>query len=315
MTITTRIDAITRIPPESRRTVCPAPKSVKIELTAHCDLRCFFCATSHNLRKKGSMDFEFLKHLLYELRQDGVDEIGMFYLGESMLYKKLPDAIDYAKHVVGFPYVFLTTNGRAVTPELLRRLFTAGLDSLKFSINSADREQYKSVCGVDAFDTVIKNIKSAKAIRDEVERELGYHCGLYASSIQFDGEQHAKMQTMVNDITPHIDEHYWLPLYGQAGLTAGIRGTRPVAGNIGRVGALRDSLPCWALFTEGHVTWNGILTGCCFSHTPAFDFGDLNTLSFMEAWNSEAAQLLRDANLKKDVTGTACEKCIAYATS
>jgi len=27
-----------------------------------------------------------------------------------------------------------------------------------------------------------------------------------------------------------------------------------IAGNQGRVGALREPLPCWSAFTEGHIT-------------------------------------------------------------
>jgi len=37
MTITQRIDAITKISPEYLGAVLPAPKSVKIEITANCD--------------------------------------------------------------------------------------------------------------------------------------------------------------------------------------------------------------------------------------------------------------------------------------
>jgi hypothetical protein len=33
---------------------------------------------------------------------------------------------------------------------------------------------------------------------------------------------------------------------------------------------------------------------------------------FVEAWNSEPFVKLRAAHLKKDVTGTVCEKCVAY---
>jgi hypothetical protein len=40
--------------------------------------------------------------------------------------------------------------------------------------------------------------------------------------------------------------------------------------------------------------------------------GDLNQRSFMEAWNSEAFVSLRAAHLRKDVSGTVCENCIAY---
>ena len=310
--ITERVDNITNIPPEYRTTVPPCPKSVKIELTARCDFKCFFCATGFKLRRKADMDWDLLCRLLEQMREDGVEEIGMFYLGESFLYGKLPEAIAYAKEL-GFPYVFLTTNGRMATPDRVRACFEAGLDSLKFSFNWADPEQCREITQVDAFHTVVANIKAAQRCRDEVEARTGHHCGLYASSVRYDGEQFERMAAAVGAIEPYLDRHYWLPLYGQAGLTAGARGTRPVAGNVGRLDALRDPLPCWAVFTEGHVTYDGHLAACCFDHDGRFHMGDLTTTPFMEAWHCEAFRKLREANLRKDVTGTACEKCIAYS--
>jgi hypothetical protein len=120
------------------------------------------------------------------------------------------------------------------------------------------------------------------------------------------------MAAAVETIRPFVDEHYWLPLYNQAGLTAGARGTRPVAGNVGRIGALRESLPCWALFTEGHITYDGRLSACCFDHDGRFDMGDLRRMSFLDAWQGAPFRRLRKANLARDVAGTACESCIAY---
>ncbi|MDP6173028.1 MAG: SPASM domain-containing protein, partial [Rhodospirillales bacterium] len=150
-------------------------------------------------------------------------------------------------------------------------------------------------------------------VRDEVEAETGHRCGLWALSIHYDGEQLDRMQEAVTLIEPYVGRHYWLPLYGQAGLTAGARGTKPVAGNVGRAGNMRDPLPCWSVFTEGHITYDGLLAACCFNHDGRFNMGDLNQMPFMEAWNSQVFQTLRQANLDLDVTGTACEKCIAYA--
>ena len=186
----------------------------------------------------------------------------------------------------------------------------AGLDSLKFSFNNATPEQLKEVARVSGknFDLIIENMKSAYELREE----FGYDCGLYASSIKYDGTQLETMEKAVEGILPYIDEHYWLPLYGQAGLTAGEKGTVPVAGNPGRVGALRPPLPCWAVFTEGHITYDSRLSACCFDHDGRFNMGDLKTSSFKDAWHSAVFQTLRQANIDKDVTGTACEKCIAY---
>jgi len=143
----------------------------------------------------GDMDWDLLCRLLKEMREAGVEEIGLFYLGESFLYRKLPDAIAYAREL-GYPYIFLTTNGRLATPD--------------------------------------------------------------------------------------------------------------------RVRALRDPLPCWAVFTEGHITYDGKLAACCFDHDGRFNMGDLKEMSFTDAWRSKAFQALRNANLCKEVRGTAYEECIAY---
>lgn len=308
--ITTRIDNITELKAAWRRVDPPAPKSVKIELTARCDFQCFFCATKDRLRGKGDIDFEFYQRILLEMREAGVEEIGLFYLGESFLYPRLEEAVAFAKQIAGYPYVFLTTNGRRATPDRVKVLMEAGLDSLKFSFNSIDAKDFTRVTGVKGseWEIVIENIKGARRVRDEG----GYACGIYASSIERKGEEKLAMEKAADLIIPYVDEHYYLPLYGQAGLTAGAHGTIPVAGNPGRLEAMRAPLPCWSLFTEGHITYDGRLSACCFDHDGRFHMGDLLTTPFMEAWHSEPFRVLREANLKKDVRNTACEKCVAY---
>lgn len=312
--ITQRIDAITELPLHYATPTPPIPRSVKIELTARCDFDCFFCASGARLRDKADMDFDLYKRLVREMRDAGVEELGVFYLGESFMVDWLADAIAYAKQECGYPYVFLTTNGRLAIPERIEACMRAGLDSLKFSYNNADPQQFHEVTRVKAkeFYTVRDNLLAARAVRDKVEAETGHRCGLYASSIRYDGEQRIKMEAAVEEIVGAVDEHYWLPLYGQAGLTAGAQGTMPVAGNQGRLEAMRDPLPCWSLFTEGHVTFDGYLSACCFDHDGRFHMGDLNTTPFTEAWHSAEFQRIRQANLIKDVTGTPCEECIAY---
>src|SRR3990172_815704 len=110
--ITERIDRITQLEAAYRSPPPPVPRSFKIELTARCDFQCFFCASAMRLRDKGEIDPDFFRRILREMRALGVEEIGLFYLGESFLCRWLADAVRYAKRDCGFPYVFLTTNGR-----------------------------------------------------------------------------------------------------------------------------------------------------------------------------------------------------------
>ncbi len=85
------------------------------------------------------------------------------------------------------------------------------------------------------FDVIIDNIKSAWT-----ERNLwNYKCGLYASYIEYDGDQGEKMKRAVEEIKPYVDEVYALPLYNQAGFVTQqeiAKGMKPTSGNRGRLG-------------------------------------------------------------------------------
>ena len=263
------------------------------------------------------MDRALFERLALEMRTDGVEELGLFYLGESMLLPWLHEAVAFAKHDAAFPYVFLTTNGSLATPKRCDQLFRAGLDSLKFSLNYADAEQFADIAGVKPaiFDKMMANIAKVREVRDRVELETGHRCGLYASYIEYDGEQGERMQAVVSGLRDSLDEIYALPLYSQAefvGESERDRGWSVTAGNQGRSAALRDPLPCWSVFTEGHITHDGKLSACCFDHDGSFEMGDLTIQSFMDAWNSQSFQALRAAHLAKDVSETACKTCAAY---
>jgi len=125
------------------------------------------------------------------------------------------------------------------------------------------------------------------------------------------------METMLRErVIPWVDQHYWLPLYSMGAFATEREaelGYRPTAGNQGRIGALREPLPCWSVFTEGHVSADGKLSACCFDATDNWIMGDLTRQSFMDAWNAPEFVRLRTAHLNKDVRGTACEHCVAYS--
>jgi hypothetical protein len=184
-------------------------------------------------------------------------------------------------------------------------------------MNYADAGQFQSVAQVKPklYAAIERNLRSAAEVRDRVYAETGHRCGIYASYIEYDGEQGDRMRETVARIAEVADEVYALPLYNQASLVTErekAQGWAPTAGNRGRSGALRDALPCWSIFTEGHVTWDGQLSACCFDHDGRFHMGDLTATPFLEAWHSERFKELREAHLRQDVSGTPCEACVAY---
>ena len=123
------------------------------------------------------------------------------------------------------------------------------------------------------------------------------------------------MAAVVAELEPLLDEVYSLPLYSQADLVSVAEKTKGwsiSSGNPGRADNMRDAVPCWSLFTEARVTYDGFLSACCFDHDGRFRMGDLKSQSFMEAWHAQKFQDLRAAHLTGDVRETVCSACVSY---
>jgi len=329
MDITDRIDAVTKIGEDRIRMggIQPPPKSGKIELSPRCNLRCKFCAVrTRDVQPIHDMDFDLFKRITEDMRIAGVEEIGVFYLGESFMNPNLlTDAVRWLKKSLQFPYVFLTSNATLAVPSIVGRLMESGLDSLKWSVNSMDAKQYKEItgCGHLMFDLALDNIKAAY----ECRKAGGYHTMLSASSILYEGEQLDRMNALLDErVRPYVDRHYWLPLYQMGMYRAKVKaetGFMPTAGNMGRIDdetlePNRQSLPCWSAFTEGHVRADGGLSACCFGSDARFDMGNLNEERFMEAWNNRKFAKLREAHIRTltegqdALKGTVCEVCVGW---
>lgn len=283
--VAARRDSVTRIPAGQLRTEPPAPKSVKIELTSECNWRCAFCPQPARPNRRGEMTWPLFTRLVGEMADCGVEEVGFFFLGESFLCDWLPDAIGHAK-ARGIPYTFLTTNGSLATPERVKACMEEGLDSLKFSLNFADAAQFREIAGVRPalYSDAIENLMAARRVRDE-----GRHaCGLYASTIALDAAQQERMAPLIAKILPYVDEHYWVPLHRKGGPAP---------------------IPCWSLFTQAHVTFDGKLSACGFDPGEHAIMADLTAMSFLDGWRGGRFARLRNAHLERDVACTICEDC------
>jgi hypothetical protein len=258
---------------------------VKIELTSQCNWRCAFCAQPSREKKRGEMSWPLFTRLVGEMADAGVEELGFFFLGESFLCEWLPDAIGHAK-ARGIPYAFLTTNGSLATPERVKACMEAGLDSLKFSVNFGDEYQFSdlALARPQLYGAALENLRAARRVRDEG----GHACGLYASSLDL-GPGHAeRMAPLLAEILPYVDEHFWQPLHAKGG---------PMP------------IPCWSVFTQAHVTYDGMLSACGFDPDGAAIMADLTTMSFLDGWQGERFARLRNAHLERDVSCTLCEDC------
>ena len=112
--------------------------------------------------------------------------------------KRLADFVLEGKKM-GYEYVYINTNGALASPKKAKPVIDAGCDSIKFSINAHNKEDFKSVHGYDDFEKVISNLKWIFNYRNENNAKMG----VYVLSKKF--------KTQMNDgsiekiITDHCD--------------------------------------------------------------------------------------------------------------
>lgn len=310
--ITDRIERLRRLEGELRSATPPMPRSAKIELTTRCNYACRYCAAYLRDGAPCDMPWPLYARIARELRESGVEQLGLFYIGESLLYPRLEEAVRYAKHTCGFPYVFLTTNGSLATAERVRGLMHAGLDSLKFALNFADDDQLEHGAGAPGatIAAVKRNVLDACDARDAMERDTGRRCTVSASSLAYGAAQPGRMAVLLAAVAPRLDQHYWLPVYGRPHAW---QACAPPAHAAGSEAPVMKDTPCWPLFTEAHVTAEGKLCACSLDHSRRFHVADLNREAFRDAWHAPAFRALREAHLAGTLSGTPCAQCVGYA--
>ena len=88
------------------------------------------------IKNKKTMNHEMAVRVIKEAYECGSRELGMYATGDSFMVKNLHEYVEYAKKQVGYDYLFITTNGGLASPDRVKPVLDAGLDSIKFSINA-----------------------------------------------------------------------------------------------------------------------------------------------------------------------------------
>ena len=113
-----------------------------------------------------------------------------------------------------------------------------------------------------------------------------------------------KQQQFIKSLPEDI-QHYYLPLYSQAGDNS----FKLNKGNTGIVGNEVKSIPCWALFTQAHIKVNGDLCACCFGCNKKFIMGNILESGFEKCWNSSKFLEVRRQHLS-GIVPPICKNCL-----
>jgi len=270
----------------------PFPNVMLIELTNACNHGCSFCFNKRSTRKRGMIDGSLLASVLRDAYELGTREAGFYATGESLMYSNIEDYIRLAKQL-GYEYIYLSTNGALLSPGRAECLISAGIDSIKFSINAATRETYRLIHGRDDFDKVMENLRYLREYRDDNDADvkIGVSCILTNVNHHEKSLAEEMIGRIVDDIVFHEEGN-------QGGYM-----------NRNNIPQIHSSVPCSMLFNRFHISHEGYFTLCCMDYQNYLAVADLNKVSLHAAWESEFAVSMREKHLTSKLEGTLCHNC------
>lgn len=272
-----------------------------IETSNACNHACLFCAHQKMKRPVQTIKPEFVRDVLQQAYDLGTREVGFYATGEPFIVKELPEYIRWAKEI-GYTYVYLTSNGALATPEKIRAVIDAGLDSIKFSINAPERKMYAFIHGKDDFDTVMEHLKYL----NEYRKISGRHYKIFVTGILTRYTEN--MKDMYTDVFRGLaDEIVFKNVYNQGGYMPEIDTLLKCTYDDEEY--RRCNLP----FDAISITCEGYLSVENADFENMLVVADLNKVSLKEGWYGEKMKAIRQAFIDDKLEGTICDGCVHHA--
>ena len=139
-------------------------RSLRVSVTDRCNLRCQYCMPEPEyvwLPRESLLTFEEIGTLVDTFTPMGVDRVRITG-GEPLLRRDLPSLVAQLASRRAISDLALTTNG-VLLAEHAEGLRRAGLHRITVSLDTLDRERFRSLTRTDDLDRVLSGIDAARA--------------------------------------------------------------------------------------------------------------------------------------------------------
>jgi len=305
-----------------RRKLISRPVEITLEPTLKCNSNCLMCNRNFS-RKETKQSEGFLSWEVFNRIRPAfkfAERVEFSGFGEGLLH---PEYLEMLKEIKkSGPYVHCFTNGVLLSEEMGQGLVNAGMDRIGISIGGATRETYRKIRGIDAFETVVDNIRRLNAYKQKAGKntpELSFNVVAMTSLL---GEINSLLELAadlgVSDISmPNLvvqggivrDESLWLhkekalPVFQAAGELARRMGIsfHPPDLDVGRS-------DCNAFYRRTYITWDGKVLSCPLER---YVLGDILQKPFPRIWNGRGLRKLREHYHRSGLEYT-CPKCSCW---
>jgi len=132
---------------------------LRLSVTDRCNLRCFYCMPETGIQylpKKQLLTYEEMERLVRAMASLGIQKVRITG-GEPFVRQGLMDFLWRLRDIPGIIEIGLTTNG-VLTAPLVPELARLGIGSVNLSLDTLDRERFRTIARRDELDRVMATL-------------------------------------------------------------------------------------------------------------------------------------------------------------
>jgi radical SAM protein with 4Fe4S-binding SPASM domain len=202
--------------------------------------------------------------------------------GEPMLHPKAVELMEYAKSAGA--KIGLITNGSLFNEENSRRLLSAQVDMIEFSVDACDEETYGKVRAGLKWDVLLKNVKRMIELRNE----LNSSTKIIASGVNQEGVDIDKVAEFWTPLVDNFQKRKYL--------TWGINDPSKSADSTPYLPP-EEHIPCPFIFERLNIDSRGKVMICGFDIAAVTDMGNIHEKTIKEIWHGDGFEYYRQKHL------------------
>lgn len=257
-------------------------RTLQIETVTYCNGKCVFCPVKDMKRERGIIKDNLYNKIIVDCKDLKVplEMVYPFLNGEPFLDPKLFDRVAFTHETLPKTRIGLFTNGSLMDESITEQIMKSGITDINISLNAISDEQRMKVMGLE-LSTTCGNIAYLKKRNDELGKNIWISVSVVSDTTLIQQEEKIAFLKFWEEVK--ID-----PYLFNNGNWAGI--TRPLV--------WCSKTPCLRIFSDMTVLYDGRVNLCCYDLEGEEIFGDLNTQSVIEVWESEKFSQLRELHAK-----------------
>lgn len=302
------------------------PTELTIELTTHCQLKCFTCpreSANKGLMTKGNMDFRLFEKLAQEY-VPYLDYLSLAGgLGEPMLYPRVVEAAALARELNSTCLISVSTNALLPRSIELTEMLSKYLSFIQISIDGVG-QQFNDIVGVPSmFDNFEQNVKGIIEVTKGTQTDLRFNSVLHRENYlaapqivetlaDWGGrEVYFNTFNLVSTLASEDEYQFYLSEEYLQTVSSAVAYAKSmgIKASFFDMREVKGFSYCAYPFNNFYIDWRGILAPCCAKPFAAIlNFGSVVDQGIRACINSEKlVEIRRKSNSNE--TPSFCQRC------